>query len=411
MRNLFLILLLTCAFVCVSLASALAHSNYNGSTPLMEPVLLGMSAATPTDRISESLRSLQDRGVRLANVGLESFFYGVLGICGILLALRAVFSALQIIKEERALKAREPVKSDYSLPVESVVSRYRKPAVLLDPGGAESGSAGVAGEQSPTGGWILRHGGFFASSAWGRVAPYGRGLTGRMIGSFTVIVALFSLLTLALVHFTLTASLRKSALQRARVTAINISNGAAAYLSKNNAEGVRGILRKQATNPEIAYILVENRKGEIVAQTFTALPENIPSTVAGGARNESQRALRLEGGEVYEVIMPVLDGQAGAVRLGIWRDHIEAEVSRTVKPLIQMLWWVAVGGVLMSVYLAWRINRPIIRLVRAAQRISTGDLEAPSLGVEDNSEFGELSRALERMRSSIKAAMVRMRDD
>jgi len=50
-------------------------------------------------------------------------------------------------------------------------------------------------------------------------------------------------------------------------------------------------------------------------------------------------------------------------------------------------------------------------LVRAAQRISTGDLEAPSLGVEDNSEFGELSRALERMRSSIKAAMVRMRDD
>jgi HAMP domain-containing protein len=195
------------------------------------------------------------------------------------------------------------------------------------------------------------------------------------------------------------------------VTAINISNGAAAYLSKNNAEGVRGILRKQATNPEIAYILVENRKGEIIAQTFTALPENIPSTVAGGARNESQRALRLEGGEVYEVIMPVLDGQAGAVRLGIWRDHIEAEVSRTVKPLIQMLWWVAVGGVLMSVYLAWRINRPIIRLVRAAQRISTGDLEAPSLGVEDNSEFGELSRALERMRSSIKAAMVRMRDD
>ena len=65
----------------------------------------------------------------------------------------------------------------------------------------------------------------------------------------------------------------------------------------------------------------------------------------------------------------------------------------------------------MSVYLAWRINRPIIRLVTAAQRISTGDLEAPSLGVEDNSEFGELSRALERMRSSIKAAMVRMRDD
>ena len=411
MRNLFLILLLTFALVCASVASALAHSNYNGSTPSMKPVLLSTGAATPVDRIGDPLPSLQDRGVRLANVGLESFFYGVLGICGILLALRAVFSALQIIKEERLLKAQEPVKSDYSLPVESVVSRYRKPAVVLDPGGTEAGLAGAAGEQSSTGGWTLRRGGFSAIPACGRVALYGRGLTGRMIGSFTVIVALFSLSTIALVHFTLTASLRKSALQRARVTAINISNGAAGYLSKKNVEGVRGILRKQTTGPEIAYILVQNRAGEIVAQRFTALPENISSTDAGGARDESQRALRLEGGEVYEVTMPVLDGQAGAVRLGIWRDQIEAEISRTVKPLIHVLWWVAVGGVLMSVYLAWRINRPIMRLVRAAQRISTGDLEAPSLGVEDNSEFGELSRALERMRSSIKAAMVRMRDD
>ena len=40
---------------------------------MMEPVLLGMSAATPADRISESLRSLQDRGVRLiiASVGCQ----------------------------------------------------------------------------------------------------------------------------------------------------------------------------------------------------------------------------------------------------------------------------------------------------------------------------------------------------
>src|SRR2546429_679931 len=84
-----------------------------------------------------------------------------------------------------SLAAAERVNGKHRLGVEGVIERYRNPAVLLDPGGAESRSAGVAGEQSPTGGWILRHGGFFASSAWGRVAPYGRGLTGRMIGSFT----------------------------------------------------------------------------------------------------------------------------------------------------------------------------------------------------------------------------------
>jgi methyl-accepting chemotaxis protein len=68
------------------------------------------------------------------------------------------------------------------------------------------------------------------------------------------------------------------------------------------------------------------------------------------------------------------------------------------------------GGILMVIYFVWRINRPIIRLIRTARRISSGDLEAPSLGTEDKSEFGELSRALERMRSSIKAAMIRLQE-
>jgi protein-histidine pros-kinase len=77
-------------------------------------------------------------------------------------------------------------------------------------------------------------------------------------------------------------------------------------------------------------------------------------------------------------------------------------------PLVKVLLLVVGGGVLMAVYLAWRINRPILRLVRAAHRISSGDLDAPALGTDDKSEFGELSRALERMRSSIKAALVRL---
>jgi HAMP domain-containing protein len=62
----------------------------------------------------------------------------------------------------------------------------------------------------------------------------------------------------------------------------------------------------------------------------------------------------------------------------------------------------------MAIYLAWKINRPIVRLVRSAQKISDGDLDAPSFGTADSTEFGELARALERMRSSIKAALARL---
>jgi nitrogen fixation/metabolism regulation signal transduction histidine kinase len=46
------------------------------------------------------------------------------------------------------------------------------------------------------------------------------------------------------------------------------------------------------------------------------------------------------------------------------------------------------GGVLMAIFLAWRITRPILRVVAAAKAISSGDLDTPSPQVEDSNEFG-----------------------
>jgi HAMP domain-containing protein len=62
----------------------------------------------------------------------------------------------------------------------------------------------------------------------------------------------------------------------------------------------------------------------------------------------------------------------------------------------------------MAIFLTWRITRPIVRLVRTARRVSEGELDVPSPGVDDTDEFGELSRSFERMRSSVKAALTRL---
>ena len=62
----------------------------------------------------------------LASVGLESFFYGVLGVCGIFLALRAIISALYIIKEERSRKMPAPARSNIVQAPEVVIVRNRQ---------------------------------------------------------------------------------------------------------------------------------------------------------------------------------------------------------------------------------------------------------------------------------------------
>jgi methyl-accepting chemotaxis protein len=396
MRSRFFILIFILAFA--SFALLLTYSERSDSVTLAELSTPEKSGIDSAKNFDEPAGPVFGEQAWLASLGLESFFYGTLGVCGIFLALRAIISALRIISEERSLKEkRAPARSKIVQAPEVVISRDRQWRQNAET--EEAYSQTRQRRSSP-------------SSTWTRWTPYKYGLTRRLVVSFTGVVAMFGLFTIFLVHFTLFASLRRQAIERARLTAINIGDNAAGYLFKNNAKGLRELLRKHVNQPEVAYIIVQNRAGKIFAHTFAVLPEEVQSSTAlGDIRAESQRSFRLGDGVVYEVTVPVMDGQIGAVRLGLWRDEITSEINRDVMPLVKVLLLVVGGGVLMAVYLAWRINRPILRLVRAARRISSGDLDAPSLGTDDRSEFGELSRALERMRSSIKAALVRLGDE
>jgi len=389
-----------------SFALFLDYSDRRDSITLAELTAPEKGAGGAAQILREPARVTFAGEAWLADLGVESFFYGVLGICGVLLALRAVMSALNILREERAPKI--PPKPRAGSP-QVVVTRSIRTASAsedagkyLDPPTWEK--PGAQGGEAPRKPSRL-------AMLWARWMPRHYGLTRRLALSFVGVVAAFGLFTIFLVQFTLTASLRRHAIERARVTAVNVSDNAASYIFKNNSAALRELLRKLTVRREVAYVVVQNRAGRIFAHSFSVLPEEIQNEPAlSTAQTQSLRSFRLGEGMVDELAVPVLDGQAGVVRLGLWRDEIATEIDRTVQPIVKLLLLVVGAGVLVAIYLAWRINRPILRLVRAAQRISSGDLDAPSLGTEDRSEFGELSRALERMRSSIKAALVRLHD-
>jgi HAMP domain-containing protein len=154
---------------------------------------------------------------------------------------------------------------------------------------------------------------------------------------------------------------------------------------------------------------VEDRAGKIFAHSFDVFPRAVRGGSSSGAHAiESLSTVRLGDRDAYEISVPISEGRDGAVRVGFWREQVDAKISETVIPLINLVVLVLSGGALMAIFLVWQITRPIRRLVAAAKAISSGDLDTPSPQVEDSNEFGELSRAIERMRSSVKAAMVRL---
>ncbi len=111
---------------------------------------------------------------------------------------------------------------------------------------------------------------------------------------------------------------------------------------------------------------------------------------------------------VYEVAAPVLEGRLGAVRVGFWQEDVNMAIREILTPLIAWIALIIVGGIIAAFFLAWTINRPIVRLLRAARDISHGELDSPGPDIADTGEYGEISRALERMRSSVRAAMIRL---
>ena len=332
---------------------------------------------------------------------LQVIFYAVLGICAMALALRIVISVLHSMHERRTWsrervrsaapgRSQEGIEPDRPVVVPISARERAQPESAATPSVAPPANALAA----------LRLRDQVPRSVHGPVA--------HMIFLFAGIVAVFGVVAAALVYFRLSASLSDQALLLARVTAVNVSDGATPYLLKSNPAGLRELLRKNGSRPDLAYIVVEDRTRKVFAHSLPVLPDEIGNSARTSNASQETRLLRLGDDEVYEVAAPVLEGRGGTVRVGVWRERIDQEIRATLMPLMSWLLGLTVAGVLLAVFLAWRINRPIFRLVSAAKAISSGDLDRPTPNVGDKGEFAELSRAIERLRSSVKAAMVRL---
>jgi HAMP domain-containing protein len=113
---------------------------------------------------------------------------------------------------------------------------------------------------------------------------------------------------------------------------------------------------------------------------------------------------------VYETAVPILEGQVGTVHVGFWGDAVEKEIRSALFPLIGIIAIAPFVGALLSFLLAHWIVRPLVGLTEIADKVTMGDLETSVSGecVRSRDEIGDLARSLERMRSSLKAAMLRL---
>ena len=243
-------------------------------------------------------------------------------------------------------------------------------------------------------------------------ASQGFSLTWKVITGLVSVITLLGVFIVGVVYQLTSSALRDQLDQRALAIATNLSDAAAAHVVRKNVLELSGLVRKYALLQGVEYAFIEDGKGEVIAHTLGTFPPELREKVSTEGRLHTQRrALRFGGKIVYETSVPILGGQVGAAHLGMRGDFVEGEIRRAVLPMIGIIAVVLLAGIVVSSVLVGVMTRPIRRLRHVADSMSKGDLDTPvSIGIESHDEIGDLARSLERMRSSLKAAMSRVSD-
>jgi HAMP domain-containing protein len=233
------------------------------------------------------------------------------------------------------------------------------------------------------------------------------GLRWKISAAFGGLILALGILVIGIVYFFTSSALQKQVALRSNAIATNLADAAAGFVSRKSSLELDALVAKYGRLDGVAYAFIQDPKGEILASSMNPFPVELKD---GGGRVASTRVTRLRGKTVYETRGPLLDGQLGIVRVGVWAQPVEDDVLWTLLPIMGLIAACLALGIVLSVILASKAIRPILDLKAIADDISRGRLDT-TVPIQTNDEVGELGRSLERMRASLKAAMTRLNRD
>ena len=233
-------------------------------------------------------------------------------------------------------------------------------------------------------------------------------LIGTVRRSLVALIVILGLIIAGIIYYFLGRIVRERFEQQASVVAITLADSAAGYVVSRDVLQLRTLVAKYSRLDGVAYALIQDREGNVVANSLGVIPPGIQEDFPSGQqRDVGQRTLTLQEKGVYESKEPILEGQLGNVRLGIWADTVHREIYHGFLLLLGPIILVVIAAAAVAVLLAGQLIGRFRRLMEIASRMSTGDLDTP-VRAESQDEFGELTTSLERMRASLKAAMMRL---
>ena len=161
----------------------------------------------------------------------------------------------------------------------------------------------------------------------------------------------------------------------------------------------------QANNPDVRYAFVMDSNGEIIAHTFGRGFPIALLTANAIALDDHHRIVELatDEGPVWDTAVPIFDGQAGIVRVGVSVNSVRATVAALTGQMLLTTVMVSAVGIAAATLLTWIVTRPILNLKQAAQAVGQGDFSQRIIPWAGD-EIGELAQAFNAMTAELDEA-------
>jgi transcriptional regulator with GAF, ATPase, and Fis domain len=226
----------------------------------------------------------------------------------------------------------------------------------------------------------------------------------------TLILTIVALVVISVSAVTLLASHRYASSQeqlmaaQARNMGLTLANEITDLLLVNDLVAMqRKLDRYRETMPVLGYLFVL-QEDRVMASTFEKgtpiglIRANHP------AENQEESFIKVvsqDGEKFLDLAMPVFEGKAGVVRLGLSQKYLSVQLANMWKEILFLGLAILIPALFVGLIMINRLTRPLAELAETVKDIEPGHMEA-KIEVKGKNEITELSEAFNSMAGRIQ---------
>ncbi len=221
----------------------------------------------------------------------------------------------------------------------------------------------------------------------------------KIMGMALGLVLLLGIGILWQVRASLTRTLQRQLENQSVTIASDLAARATDPILLNDLVALQKLLEEtQANNPDLRYAFIIDKYGQVLVHTFDG---GFPLALLDANRlhpdHRSQTLiLQTEDGLIWDTAVPIFDGRAGVMRVGLSDRGMRASIAAVSGQILLMIVLVSAIGVLGVLFLTFVLTRPLRELVEATGRVARGDF-SPRLARWAEDEIGDLAEAFNAM--------------